>query len=102
VEHVQGYCDGLAVDDDGCLWVPLWDAGAVVRVEPSGRCVARVELDARQPSDCCLVEGLLVITTATEGMHAPGPADGLLHVVEVGVGAPPVVPYGGRPPWSDS
>lgn len=99
VEHAQGYCDGLAIDDEGCLWVPLWDAGAVDRIDPSGRRVARVELDARQPSDCCLVDGLLVITTATNGMHAPGPTDGLLHVVEVGVNGPPVVPYAGPPPW---
>lgn len=96
VQHERGYCDGLAVDDEGCLWVPLWDAGAVDRIDPTGRRIGRVELDARQPSDCCLVDGLLVITTAAEGMHAPGPSDGLLHVVEVGVGGPPVTPYAGR------
>ena len=100
VQHERGYCDGMAVDDEGCLWVPLWDAGAVDRIAPDGRRVDRVELDARQPSDCCLVGGLLVITTATVGMHAPGPTDGLLHVVDVGVGGPPVVPYAGRPPWA--
>lgn len=99
VEHEQGYCDGMAVDDEGCLWVGLWDAGAVDRIAPDGRRLARVELDARQPSDCCLVDGLLVITTATDGMHAPGPSDGLLHVVEVGVAGPPVTPYAGPPPW---
>ncbi|MCW2679611.1 MAG: Gluconolactonase [Frankiales bacterium] len=102
VQHEHGYCDGLAIDDEGCLWVPLWDAGAVDRIDPQGRRIARVELDARQPSDCCLVDGLLVITTATDGMHAPGPSDGLLHVVEVGVGGPPVVPYAGAPRWGST
>ena len=102
VHHESGFCDGMAVDDEGCLWIALWDGGAVDRIDPSGRRVSRVELDARQPSDCCLVDGRLVVTTATDGMHAPGPTDGLLHVVDVGVGGPPVVPYGGPPPWAVS
>jgi sugar lactone lactonase YvrE len=102
VHHERGSCDGMAVDDEGCLWIALWDGGAVDRIDPSGRRVARVELDARQPSDCCLVDGRLVVTTATDGMHAPGPTDGLLHAVEVGVGGPPVVPYAGWAPWEVS
>jgi sugar lactone lactonase YvrE len=99
VRHECGYCDGMAVDDEGCLWVPLWDGAAVDRFAPDGRHIGQVRLDARQPSDCCLVDGQLVVTTATEGMHAPGPSDGLLHVVDVGVGGPPVTPYAGPPPW---
>ncbi len=101
VEHDRGFCDGLAVDDDGCLWVPLWDAAAIDRFDPTGRRIARVELAARQPSDCCLVDGQLLITTATDGMHAPGPDDGLLHVVDVGVSGPPVTPYAGALPRRD-
>jgi sugar lactone lactonase YvrE len=97
--HENGYCDGMAVDDEGCLWVPLWDGSAVERLSPDGRRIGRVELDARQPSDCCLVDGSLVITTASDGMAAPGPYDGLLHVVDVGVDGPPVTPYAGPPPW---
>jgi sugar lactone lactonase YvrE len=100
VEHRDGACDGMTVDDEGCLWVPLWGGSAVDRYDPGGRRIGRVELEARQPSDCCLVEGRLVITTATEGLAEPGPADGLLHVADVGIGGPPVTPYAGSPPWA--
>jgi sugar lactone lactonase YvrE len=100
VQHDSGACDGMAVDDEGCLWVPLWGAGAVDRFDPTGRRIGRVTLGARQPSDCCLVDGRLLITTASTGLPEPGEADGLLHVVDVGVHGPPVTPYRGRPPSS--
>jgi sugar lactone lactonase YvrE len=96
VEHTDGACDGMAVDDEGCLWIPLWGGGAVDRFDPVGRRIARISLEARQPSDCCLVDGQLVITTATDGLWEPGPADGLLHIADVGVSGPPVTPYSGR------
>jgi sugar lactone lactonase YvrE len=96
VEHTDGACDGMAVDDEGCLWIPLWGGSAVDRFDPAGRRIGRVSVDASQPSDCCLVDGRLIITTATNGLWEPGPADGLLHVAEVGVGGPPVTPYSGR------
>ena len=95
VEHQRGACDGMAMDDDGCLWVPLWGGSAVERFDPTGRRIGRVELAANQPTDCCFAEGRLVITTATEGLHEPGPHDGLLHVVDVGIDGPAVTPYAG-------
>ena len=100
VEHHDGACDGMATDDEGCLWVPLWGGSAVHRFDPTGRLVDRVTLPARQPSDCCLVDGRLVITTASDGMHDPTPHDGRLYVVDVGVGGPPVTPFAGAPPWA--
>ena len=99
VGHTDGACDGMAVDEEGCLWVPLWGGSAVDRFDQDGRRIGRVALEARQPSDCCLVGGRLLITTATEGLHDAGPADGLLHAVDVGVTGPPVTPYAGAPPW---
>jgi sugar lactone lactonase YvrE len=95
VEHERGACDGMAVDDEGCLWVPLWGGSAVERFDPAGRRIGRVELEANQPSDCCFAGGRLVITTATEGLWQPGRSDGLLHVVDVGLDGPPVTPYAG-------
>ena len=95
VEHQRGACDGMAIDHEGCLWVPLWGGYAVERFDPTGRRIGRVELAANQPSDCCFAGGRLVITTATEGLQEPGPHDGLLHVVDVGVDGPPLTPYAG-------
>lgn len=100
VEHTDGACDGMAVDDEGCLWVALWGGSAVDRFDPDGRRTERVRVPAEQPSDCCLVDGRLIVTTAREGMWSPGPNDGRLHVAQVGVSAPAVTRYAGAPPWA--
>lgn len=95
VRHEDGACDGLAVDDEGCLWVPLWGGSAVDRYDPDGRRMVRVEVPARQPSDCCFAEGRLVITSARRDLDQPGELDGRMFVVDVGVDGPPVTPYAG-------
>lgn len=95
VEHERGAADGMTLDDEGCLWVALWGGSAVERFDPSGRRIGRVELAANQPTDCCFAEGRLVITTATDGLWQPGPHDGLLHVVDVGMDGPALTPYAG-------
>lgn len=38
----QGVPDGMAIDDDGCLWIALWGGGAVVRIDDMGRELARL------------------------------------------------------------
>lgn len=79
VEHRTGACDGLTMDDEGCLWIALWGGSAVERFDDTGQLVERVTLPAQQPSDCCLV-------------------DGRLYAVDVGVYGPPVVPFAGARP----
>ena len=98
VRHEDGACDGMTVDDEGCLWIPLWGGAAVDRIDPRGRRVQRVQVPARQPSDCCLVGTTLVITTATHGMTDPGPLDGRLFAVDVGVSGPAVRAFAGALP----
>jgi sugar lactone lactonase YvrE len=95
VQHDRGVGDGLAVDAEGCLWVPLWGGAAVDRIDPTGRRLLRIEVPAQQPSDVCLVDGRLVISTARKDLADPGPHDGQLLVADVGVSGPPVTPYGG-------
>jgi sugar lactone lactonase YvrE len=96
--HDNGVCDGLAVDDEGCLWVALWGGAAVDRIAPDGRRLQRIDVPVRQPSDCCLVGEDLVITTARHGLSGPGDADGRLFIAHVGVSGPPLQPFAGTVP----
>ena len=38
-----GYPDGMAVDEEGCVWVALFGGGRIERFSPDGRCIGRVE-----------------------------------------------------------
>jgi sugar lactone lactonase YvrE len=96
--HDHGVCDGLTVDDDGCLWVALWGGSAVDRIAPDGRRLRRIDVAARQPSDCCLVGTHLIITTARHEPTAPTDDDGRLYIADVGISGPPMRPFAGRLP----
>lgn len=84
VEEGAGWPDGLTVDADGCVWVALWDGGAVRRYTPDGRLDRVVELPVRRPTACAfggpdLTD--LYITTARTGLEAPHPLAGSVLVV---------------------
>lgn len=84
VETAAGFPDGLAVDDEGALWVGLWGGFAVRRYAPDGRLDRVLELPAENVTACAFggADGRsLFITTA-----AP---DGRVYVADVGVGGPP-------------
>ncbi|OCS49763.1 SMP-30/gluconolactonase/LRE family protein [Ralstonia pickettii] len=39
----SGYPDGMAVDEEGCVWVALFGGGRIERFSPDGRCIGRVD-----------------------------------------------------------
>ncbi|MDQ7730575.1 SMP-30/gluconolactonase/LRE family protein [Halomonas sp. SpR8] len=87
-----GNPDGAVMDSEGCLWLALWGAGQVVRLDHDGQIIGRVELPVSQPS-CPAFAGpdlkTLYITTAQEGFCAEQlaqePTAGSLYVVETGI-----------------
>ncbi|MCL7940357.1 SMP-30/gluconolactonase/LRE family protein [Halomonas sp. ATCH28] len=87
-----GNPDGAVVDAEGHLWLALWGAGRVVRLDPRGREVDAILLPTSQPS-CPAFGGKrlerLYITTAREGMDSARrreePDAGHLFVAEAGV-----------------
>ncbi|HEX5114275.1 MAG TPA: SMP-30/gluconolactonase/LRE family protein [Pseudonocardiaceae bacterium] len=85
-----GTPDGLTVDTDGFVWLAVWGAGEVWRLDPTGRTVATISVPTPLVSSCAFGgAGLdtLYITTAT---RAGDPASGLLYATEVAArGRPP-------------
>ncbi|WP_327428453.1 SMP-30/gluconolactonase/LRE family protein [Streptomyces sp. NBC_01236] len=91
----EGFPDGLTVDADGCVWVALWDGGAVRRYTPDGDLDRVIELPVRRPTACAFGGADLTdlyITTARTGLTAPHPMSGSVLVVPgAGKGVPQAV-----------
>lgn len=90
-----GFPDGMCIDDDGCLWVALYDGGAVHRYTPDARLDAIIELPVTKATSCAFGgSGLdrLFITTSTERFTAEQfqgqPLAGAVFVCEPGVTGP--------------
>ena len=100
-----GVADGLCVDDEGGVWVGLWDGGAVHRYLPDGRLDMVVELPVARVTSCAFGGpdlATLFITTARIGLTpdelAQAPRSGDLFVVRAGVSGPPATPWRTLPP----
>ena len=84
IDESDGTPDGLAVDDEGGVWVALYGGSAVRRYAPDGALEEVVEVPAENVTACCFGgdDGRsLFITTA-----AP---DGRVYVADAGVSGPP-------------
>jgi sugar lactone lactonase YvrE len=84
IEEDAGFPDGLTVDADGCVWVALWDGGAVRRYTPDGALDRVISLPVRRPTACAFGGADLTdlyITTACTGLEAPSPLAGSVLVV---------------------
>ncbi|WP_165949239.1 SMP-30/gluconolactonase/LRE family protein [Kribbella turkmenica] len=90
-----GNPDGLVVDDDGCVWVAVWDGAEVRRYAPTGELLAVVGLPVPRPTAVCFQGGTLIITTASIGLDEPPPGSGHLFAVDTGVTGPPSRPWAG-------
>jgi sugar lactone lactonase YvrE len=88
VDAAHGTPDGLAVDDEGGVWLSLWGGSSVRRYDPSGMLDATIEVAAERVTASCFggANGrTMFITTA-----AP---DGRVYVCEPGVSGPPAAPF---------
>ncbi|WP_328503310.1 SMP-30/gluconolactonase/LRE family protein [Streptomyces sp. NBC_00457] len=84
IEEGAGFPDGLTVDADGCVWVALWDGGAVRRYTPDGELDRVVTLPTPRVTACAFGGADLTdlyVTTARVGLESPHPVAGSLLVV---------------------
>ncbi|MEU7058677.1 SMP-30/gluconolactonase/LRE family protein [Streptomyces sp. NPDC046197] len=92
VEEGAGFPDGLTVDAEGCVWVALWDGGAIRRYTPAGELDRVVGLPVDHPTACAFGGADLTdlyVTTARTGLSAPHPLSGSLLVLpDAGKGLP--------------
>ncbi len=99
VEFADATPDGLCLDAEGCLWIAMWDGWSVRRFAPNGTALARVDVPVPRPTAVCLVDGVLVITSAWLGLDPAGrraaPDSGRIFAAEVGVSAGPAHTWDG-------
>ncbi|WP_055550518.1 SMP-30/gluconolactonase/LRE family protein [Streptomyces sp. NBRC 110028] len=91
IEDGAGYPDGLCVDADGCVWVALWDGGAVRRYTPDGALDRVIPLPFPRPTACAFGgAGLsdLYVSSARVGLGAAAPplAGSVLVIPDAGRG----------------
>ncbi len=95
----EGDPDGLALDDEGCIWVAMWDGWAVRRYSPEGELLAVVNVPVARPTAVCFAGRLLVVTTCSgwlpDGWELDQPAAGKLFAARVDVGGQAARPYRG-------
>jgi sugar lactone lactonase YvrE len=98
IEPDDGTPDGLAVDDEGGVWLALWGGGAVRRYSPGGELDRVLRVPTDNVTACCFGgdEGrLLYVTTASVGLDARQPLAGSVFATEVDVPGPPAQPFAG-------
>lgn len=88
MDPADGIPDGLTVDETGHLWLAVWGGSCLLRLDPNGAVVDRLELPSPNVTSCAFHSGRLAVTTA-----AP---DGALHLLDVGVDGLPGYRFGSR------
>lgn len=97
-----GKPDGMAIDEEGMLWVAQWGGAGVYRYNPeSGMLLSKIEVAAQQVSSCAFGGPLLdqlIITTATDDLSdenlAKYPDSGNVFIASPGVRGVPSYPFG--------
>lgn len=85
----SGLPDGMAIDEDGGVWVALWQGGAVHRYDERGRLSERIEVPVHLTTACTFGgpdRGTLFITTSRQGLGARAEAAaGAVFAIRPGV-----------------
>ena len=92
----MGYPDGMCIDNEGMLWVALWQGWCVARFAPDGTLLAKVEVPVECVTSCCFGGenwDELYITTSSRDLDEAGraaqPLAGGVFRCRTGIGGPP-------------
>ncbi|WIY24768.1 SMP-30/gluconolactonase/LRE family protein [Parasedimentitalea psychrophila] len=87
----EGGPDGMCIDQDGCLWIAMWDGWGIQKVSPGGKRLEKITLPVQKPTSCIFAGAdldELIITSASCYLDAPalqkGPNAGALLRVRTG------------------
>ena len=90
LDSSDGTPDGLTVDEEGCLWVAVWDAWRVSRYSPQGRELLRIRMPVPRPTSCCFGGAsldTLYVTSASvrlnEASLTAAPQSGSLFTIRI-------------------
>ena len=86
----EGYPDGMAIDEEGGLWVALWGGGAVNHYDVMGRLVETIVVPGVSQVSSCTFGGTgrdtLYITTSRQGLFDhQEPSAGAIFAAQTGV-----------------
>ena len=102
IPAAAGMPDGMTIDDEGCLWVALWEGGAVHRYTPEGRLDTVIDLPCTNVTSCCFggadLDDLYITTSSlglSDELRASQPSAGGLFRYRPGVTGPAAVPFAG-------
>ncbi|HEX6014706.1 MAG TPA: SMP-30/gluconolactonase/LRE family protein [Geminicoccaceae bacterium] len=89
-QKLPGYCDGSAIDGQGCLWNARFAGGCLIRFTPDGRVDRSLELPVANPTSCCFGGSdlkTLYVTSARFGLSQEqldrNPAEGAVVAIAV-------------------
>lgn len=92
----MGYPDGMCIDNDGMLWVALWQGWGVARFDPSGELLCKIDIPVERVTSCCFGGDNwdeLFITTASRDLDEAGrlkqPQAGGIFMCRPNVSGPP-------------
>lgn len=102
IDPAEGAPSGLAVDDEGHVWLTLSGGWQLRRYDPTGALAKTVRLPVAQPTGCAFggpERGVLYVTSTRHGLDprrsAAQPQAGRVLAVAAGVTGPPCAPFRG-------
>jgi sugar lactone lactonase YvrE len=99
IEQGAGQPDGLTVDENGCIWIALWEGWGVRRYSPTGTLEGIVEVPVARVTKPAFggaaLDELYITTAAPDTPDAKQPHAGAIFVVRPGVRGLPANAYAG-------